>query len=164
MDGTLRGAWQRDGVNFRPHGNSAIFQVYLAEGKSGLLHQRTAVFLSRQWKKRRHGGRAFNVGDMGRSQCSRAFKCLFKRKNSRPLHRIMTTTMEISRTEDGWKLSCPVVNRYFHLRFKSHYWILDEFDSEKETDKSHIKSSNHFGFTVALKEAFDRCEDILNVK
>jgi hypothetical protein len=86
----------------------------------------------------------------------------------------MKTTMEIKRTEGGWEMSCPVVNRDYHIRFEveprdimrnPERWVLDEFDtSVSDNNEAHIESSNHDTAEQAMQEAFDRCEDILNQK
>jgi hypothetical protein len=79
----------------------------------------------------------------------------------------MTTTMEIKRTEDGWELSCPVVERDYHIRYEEGHgdygWILDEFDSTAETDNhAHIEASNYKDITDAMHAAFESAEAILN--
>lgn len=81
---------------------------------------------------------------------------------------MITTTMEIKRTEDGWELSCAVVNRDYHIRYEPETksdanWMLDEFDSSAENDNNaHIESSAHKDITDALHAAFERAEAILN--
>lgn len=79
--------------------------------------------------------------------------------------------MEVKRTDDGWELSCPVVERDYHLRLEQEdgrragVWVLDEFDtSVSDNNAAHIESTDHDTAEQAMQEAFDRCEDILNIK
>ena len=85
----------------------------------------------------------------------------------------MTTTMEIKRTDDGWEMSCPVVNRDYHLRFERDeaeakeigVWVLDEFDTSiEDNNAAHIESTDHETAEKAMHVAFNRCEEILNAK
>ena len=79
--------------------------------------------------------------------------------------------MEIKRTEGGLELSCPVVNRDYHIRSESAgasesvgwKWVLDEFDTSiEDNNTAHIESQDFGNLEDAINEAFDLCENILN--
>lgn len=65
--------------------------------------------------------------------------------------------MEIKRTEDGWELSCAVVNRDYHIRYEPETksatkWMLDEFDSTAENDNHEYPMKSAEEWSVRLCE------------